>query len=182
MKLEALCIALTATACGDVSSPGDDMMMGDPTDEVAPLVVATTPTATASGIGADAKIEVTFSEAMDRATVEAAYASAALPLDKVSMQWSPDMTVLTISPDQPLLYGTGNGDDPSTAQRETYSITIGSAASDLSGNALGNDFVLAFSTKVRMSTTAKLVSALSRTTLGGSALAESVNVIAGDAS
>jgi len=157
-------------------------MTGDPSDQIAPKVVATTPTATASGVGADAKIEITFSEAMDRAAVEAAYSSAGLPLDKVSMAWNADMTVLTISPDQLLRYGSGNGDDPSTAPRETYSITIGAGASDLAGNALGNDFVLGFSTKVRMQTTAKIVSALSRTTLGGSALAENVNVIAGDAS
>jgi len=178
MKREALCIALTATACGGVNST-DDMMI-DPSDTVAPKIVSTTPTESEIGIGADTKIVVVFSEPMDPATVEPAYSSVQLPLDKVSTQWNADQTVLTISPDQSLLYGSGNGNNVNPADRLTYSISIGAGASDLVGNPLEADFVLSFSTKVRMATTAKLDSPLSCTTLGGSSMAENVNVIAGD--
>jgi hypothetical protein len=180
MKREALCIALTAAACGGVSST-DDMMMGDPADTLAPKIVSTTPTTDEVGIGADTKIVVVFSEPMDPATVEAAYSSEKLPLDKVSTQWNADQTVLTISPDQALLYGAGNGNSPAPADRLTYSLTIGAGATDLVGNPLESDFVLSFSTKIRMFTTATLTSPLSCTTLGGSSLAENTNVIAGDA-
>jgi hypothetical protein len=182
MKREALCIALTAAACGGVTSTDDDMMMGDPADTLAPKIVSTTPTTDEVGIGADTKIVVVFSEPMDPATVEAAYMSEKLPLDKVSTEWNADQTVLTISPDQSLLYGNGNGNSPNPADRLTYSITIGAGATDLVGNALEADFVLSFATKVRMFTTATLTPPLSCTTLGGATLAESVNVIAGDAS
>jgi hypothetical protein len=181
MKREALCIALTATACGGVSSTDGDMMMGDPADTLAPRIVSTTPATDEVGLGADTKIVVVFSEPMDPATVEAAYASEQVPLDKVSTQWNADQTVLTISPDQPLAYGTGNGNSPNPADRLTYSITIGTGATDLVGNPLESDFALSFSTKIRMFTTATLAPSLSRTTLGGSALAENINVIAGDA-
>jgi len=89
--------------------------------------------------------------------------------------------VLTISPDQALAYGTGNGNSPNPADRLTYSISIGAGATDLAGNPLEADFTLSFATKLRMFTTATLVSPLSCTTLGGSSLAENINVIAGDA-
>jgi hypothetical protein len=180
MKCEALCLALTIAACGGVNS-ADDTMMGDTGDTVAPKVVSSTPSTSETGVGAETKIHISFSEPMDPATVESAYSSPELPLDKISTEWNADQTVLTISPDQSLLYGSGTGNDPSTADRVTYTISIGTAATDLAGNALEADFALSFSTKVRMFTTAKLAAPLSCTTLGGSSLAESVNVIAGDA-
>jgi hypothetical protein len=135
-----------------------------------------------TGVDAKAKITVTFSEAMDPATVLSAYESAQLPLDKVSLSWNEDLTVLTISPDAELLYANGIGTDPAAATRLTYAISIGAEAADLTGTPMGTDYTLSFSTKLRMSTTAALVQALSRTTFGGTVLGEAIDVIAGDAS
>lgn len=170
-------VTLLAAGCGGVESMDD---MTDPTGDVeAPTVVSTTPTAAQSSLGADTKIQITFSEPMDPGTVVNAYHSVELPLDKVSTQWNADQTVLTISPDQPLEYGYGTGDDPTTADRKTYSISIGATATDLAGNPLV-PLDLSFSTKVRMHSMAFLEAPLSRSTLGGTALAETVNLMAGD--
>lgn len=178
-SLEALLIALAAAGCGEVASDMD--MMTDPGDTVAPLVVSSTPAAGTTGAASDVKIHITFSEPMDPATVEAGYASEKLPLDKVSTSWNAEQTVLTISPDAALLYGDGIGNDPSTATRITYAISIGTEATDLAGNPLEAAYELGFSTKVRMSTTAAFVDALTASTLGGSALPGD-NIIVGDAS
>ena len=122
----------------------------DPTDTEAPLVADTMPAANATGVPADQKLFVTFSEQMDPATVESAYSSSQLPLDKVSLSWSPDGRVLTISPDQPLEYAAGTGTDPSAVMPLTYSITIGAEAADLAGNPLAAPLELSFSTRRRL--------------------------------
>lgn len=125
----------------------------DPTDTEAPLVADTMPAANATGVPADQKLFVTFSEQMDPATVESAYSSSQLPLDKVSLSWSPDGRVLTISPDQPLEYAAGTGTDPSAVMPLTYSITIGAEAADLAGNPLEAPLELSFSTRRRLTAT-----------------------------
>jgi hypothetical protein len=139
------------------------------------------PTGDNTGASADTKIRITFSEPMDPATVMAGYASQKLPLDKVSMQWNADQTVLTISPDAELLYADGIGNDPTTQARLTYAITIGAESTDLVGNPLGTSYVLSFATKVRMATTAPYVTTLTATTLGGSTIG-GASVVIGDAS
>ncbi len=183
MKLSTFAYSIAATllatsvGCGDVNSTGPEP---DPEDIEAPLVVATTPATSGTGVDAKAKITITFSEPMDPATVMSAYESAALPLDKVSTSWDADQTELTISPDAGLLYAEGIGTDLTAVTRMAYSISIGPGAADLIGNPMGAAYVLSFSTKVRMATTAPRVSALSRSTVGGSMLAENLNLLMGD--
>jgi len=145
----ALLLAVSGAGCAD-----DDggMMQNppDPTDTEAPLVAGTMPAANATGVAADQKLFVTFSEPMDPATVESAYSSSQLPLDGVSLSWSPDGKVLTISPDQPLEYAAGTGTDPTTVMPLIYSITIGGEAADLAGNMLAAPLELSFSTRRRL--------------------------------
>jgi hypothetical protein len=188
MTIESLYAALTrtlpATLCLLASGCTDaDPATGpdpDPEDTTAPMVVSTTPTAAATAVGADAKIVITFSEQMDPATVEAAYASQQLPLDKVSMSWNADGTVLVISPDQPLAYAEGTGTDLSAVTPLAYGITIGAEAADLAGNPLGVALELTFSTKRRMAAAFGLISDLSRTALGGTLLGSSNDAWVGD--
>jgi len=172
-------LAIVAVGCTDSAEPGPQP---DPGDVTSPKVVSTTPTADATGVGAGAKIEITFSEPMDRGTIEAAYASPELPLDKISMAWNADGTVLTISPDQPLIYAEGTGTDPSAVTPLDYTISIGADAADLAGNPIDAPLALTFMTKRRMFTTFAIEPSLSRTTLGGSALGEQTDVMVGDAS
>lgn len=126
--------------------------MPDPDDTTSPSIVDVTPSAGESGVPADAQIVITFSEAMDRATVEAAYASQQLPLDKVSMSWNDAMDQLTIHPDQPLAYAEGIGNDPTAVQAKSYAVSLAASAADLAGNPLTSPLELAFTTKKRMAT------------------------------
>ena len=134
----------------------------------------------ATGIAADARIFVTFSEPMDPATVAAAYASTDLPLDAVSLAWSPDNTVLTISPDAGLAYAEGVGTDPDAVTARTYTVTIGAGAADYAGNPLTDATTLTFATRRRLSTSVPLDGDLTRVALGGSLLGSSNDVWVGD--
>jgi hypothetical protein len=147
----ALVLAAASAGCGkDPATDPDVDPDVDPTDETAPLVVDTMPAADATGVAANEKVFVTFSERMDPATVEAAYSSVQLPLDKVSLAWNPDGTVLTISPDTPLAYAEGTGTAPAAVTALTYVITIGAGAADLAGNTLGAPLELSFATRRRL--------------------------------
>lgn len=143
-----LLLAISGAACTDDSG----MMMNPPdtTDTEAPSVAETIPAIGATGVAADAKIHITFSEPMDPGTIEDAYDSPQLPLDKVGLEWTPDMQVLTITPSAPLYYAESTGTDLSVAERYTYTITIGTEAADLAGNRLTAPLQLSFATKRRL--------------------------------
>jgi len=173
-------LLLAAASAGCASDPATEEPDIDPTDETAPLVVDTLPAASETGVPASEKIFVTFSERMDPATVEAAYSSAQLPLDKVSFAWSPDGTVLTISPDAPLLYAEGIGTDPGAVTPLTYSITIGAGAADLAGNPLGAPMELSFATRRRLVASFGLDLALTYVFRNGTNLGASTEIWAGD--
>ncbi|HSD89524.1 MAG TPA: Ig-like domain-containing protein [Kofleriaceae bacterium] len=152
----------------------------DPTDVTAPMVVSTMPAANATGIGAGSKIVVVFSEPMDPATIEAAYASSDLPTASVSLNWNEDLTVLTITPSQELAYAEGIGTDPSAVTAKAYSLSIGSGAADLAGNRLAAPLELVFATKKRMSAVVSLDDSLTRVWLGGTLLSSSNDIWIGD--
>lgn len=145
----ALLFAAASAGCTD-DAPGMTDPDVDEPDTTAPSIVTTVPAASATGVAANATITITFSEEMDRGTVETAYASADLPLDQVSMEWNPAGTVLTIRPDAELEYESGIGTDPSTVTAKIYGLTIGAGAADLAGNAMTAPVALSFATKRRM--------------------------------
>ena len=173
----ALLLASSGTGCGGVESEMDPDV--DPGDTTAPVLVDSIPAANATGVPANQKITLTFSEPMDPATVEDAYSSSLLPLDKVSFQWSPDQKVLTISPDAPLEYAAGTGFDPSEVTPLTYAITIGAGAADLAGNPLGAALELSFATRRRMTTPFPIVPDLTKALLDTGVLA-GVSLFIGD--
>ena len=177
---EIACVALMA-GCGDVvTEPGGPGPMPDPNDTTSPRVVSTTPSASATGVGADTKLVIQFDEPMDPATVEAAYSSADLPLEQISLNFNADQTELTITPVKPLVYAEGMGTDPSAIPAKTYSIAISQAATDLAGNPLDAPLALSFATKRRMTASFPLDSTLTRVALGGTLLASSNDIWVGD--
>ena len=81
---------------------------------------------------------------MDAASVEAAYASADLPIDTVTLSWNEDATKLTVTPNDKLEYAGGSA--PADVVAKTYAVTIGAGAMDVAQNPMGEDATLAFST------------------------------------
>src|SRR5436309_824965 len=102
-------------------------------DVINPFVTDTRP------IGADTNttpwIRITFSEAMDQASVEQAF-SITPPIDG-SFQWSPDSRTVTFVPTRELQSGT------------TYAVVVDSRARDLAGNSMVQSKTLQFATAPR---------------------------------
>jgi hypothetical protein len=112
-------------------------------DYVAPTVVATTPLDQAKGVVKNAMISITFSEPMDVDSVIQVYRSDELRPDNAAFAWEDHNTRLVIRPVMPLDYAEVTGVDQPA---KTFTITIGSSAKDLAGNALGEDWSFSFST------------------------------------
>jgi len=112
-------------------------------DTGAPAIVSITPANGTKGVRSDAKIVVKFSEPMDRASAEAAYASASLPVGAVTLSWNGAGTELTITPTKVLSYDVGLDIEKPANQ---YAIAIGAGAKDLAGNALAAEGASKFST------------------------------------
>jgi hypothetical protein len=111
----------------------------DPNDMTPPTVVSVTPGDGFAGVPPDAVIVVTFSEPMDRESVENAYTSPDLPRSAVTFSWSENDTVLTIRPQAPL--SVASGSDPDEVAAATYELELTSGAHDVSGNALVREHV-----------------------------------------
>jgi hypothetical protein len=114
---------------GDPSGDGD----GDLVDTTPPSVVMTTPADEAHSVLPDAVIEVTFSEPMNKASVQSAWQSPLLSADKVTFSWDEPGTVLTVTPNEPLEIIPVDGNDTPGTQ---YSFSISDVATDLAGNGL----------------------------------------------
>jgi hypothetical protein len=140
----------TGDGDGDPSTGDGD---GDPTDgedTTPPSVTMTTPSLDQTGVLTDAVIEVSFSEPMDKASVQAAWQSPELPANAVTFAWDDAGTVLTVTPNDPLVIAEIDGlEDPA----EAYSFSINSAATDLAGNGLEPELSSSFTTARRWPTT-----------------------------
>ena len=124
---------------------------------VAPTVVSVSPANAATGVRADAKIIVTFSQPMDQAATQAAYQSSDLPASSVGFTWDASSTVLTIKPNAALEYAKGT---TTSAPPKSYGLKLNATAKDTTGNALA-PFTWVFTTLRRITIT--LVSDLTRT-------------------
>ncbi|MCH8075976.1 MAG: Ig-like domain-containing protein, partial [SAR324 cluster bacterium] len=93
---------------------------GSAPDTIAPSVVGTVPADQSTNVSVDTSITVTFSEAMNTASAEAALTVA--PALSGTFSWSGDNSVMTFVPGQSLSYS------------QTYSVTVASSAADTSGN------------------------------------------------
>lgn len=123
-------------AAGDLGTDPIPMagQSGEPSpDTVAPDIVSVSPSDGESGVRADAVIVITFTEAMDRAATEAAFASAAPALASPTFTWNGAGTRLTVEPGQPLPYAEIEALDEPPA---TIAFELVAGASDLAGNLL----------------------------------------------
>jgi hypothetical protein len=123
---------------------------------VAPLVVQISPTDGQTGVRADARLVITFSEPMNASATEAAFSSTDLPAHSYS--WDATGQVLTVTPTGGLAYATGT--DLSVSAR-SYSFVIGTGAADRAGNKLAQPFLAQFSTFRRLDFSAAASAGLS---------------------
>jgi hypothetical protein len=131
----------------ETSSGPDDDSTGESTggpqvDVDPPYIVSISPSDGAVGVRAKAPIVVTFSEPMNEAATEAAYHSTDIPPDDVTMSWNDAGDELTIIPKEPL--ALADGVDLEMVEAIAYSLTIGTQAQDLAGNALEEDHTIEF--------------------------------------
>ena len=119
-------------ACAKVGKP-----QGGPADEAAPTIVSHAPAADAIRVAFDARVEILFSERMDRLrTVEAIFVSPESPIE---FQWSGfGGRQLVLRFKRPL-----------QADR-TYVVTVGTGARDLRNNPLAESYSFAFGTGDRL--------------------------------
>lgn len=103
-------------------------------DRAPPRVLAHTPAADTTGVAPDTRVELVFSEAMDRRRTEDALFIS--PTSQVEYRWRGRRLQLHFPE------GLQSG--------RTYVITAGTGARDLRGNALGQSFTLAFATGDRL--------------------------------
>lgn len=158
----ALSLSLTAVGCGSVETMGtgeDGADAGGPADLSAPLLVSTSPVDGAIGQGADVEVLLSFSEPMDKASVEAELDTSAL--GAVTLAWNSTGDTLTISPEAPLAYAEGIG-DPSDFAAEAYVVELGAGATDVAGNPIGSQNTIEFTTLKSVSTTVAINTGLSR--------------------
>lgn len=117
----------TGTTPPTGSGPAETRRAGVPVDETAPAVSAVDPAAGASGVATGANITVTFSEAVDPATVTSATVSVT-PAGGVPINATRTLdatgTVLTVDPAMALAAGT------------TFRVSIGTGITDVAGNGL----------------------------------------------
>jgi hypothetical protein len=142
---------------GDTGEPGTSG--GEEVDTTPPTVMSTIPADQAVGVAADVVLSVTFSEPMDKASVQAAYQSEDLPASMVTMSWNETGDQLIVTPNAPLWYG--NGSSPEDATYVDYAFSIGTAAADLAGNELQEDVHVAFTTLAHITEVIPVLGALS---------------------
>jgi hypothetical protein len=138
----------TSSEAGTPSTPAEagaaGVEMPVEGDTEAPSILSSLPLDGATGVKSNIAIEIQFSEPMDTASVEAAYQSEDLPPDAVTFAWNDDATWLTVAPNEDLEYATGV--DPAEVLAKGYVLTIAGTAADPSGNTLGEDATLSFTT------------------------------------
>jgi len=115
-----------------------------------PTIVSVTPTNNAGGVLATTPVKLTFSEAMDTAAVEKALTVSSVAASGLTFSWGSASTVLTITANAGWSYATGTS---SSLAALKYTVTLGTAAKDAQGTALGATFSSAFSTRRRITHT-----------------------------
>jgi hypothetical protein len=104
-------------------------------DSVKPRLVATLPASGATAIPRNTPLTVTFSESMNRASVQVGISITGLTLAAADFSWADDDSRVSVLP-QPALW----------AAASNLAVTISSGCRDLSGNPLENPSVMTFTT------------------------------------
>ena len=92
---------------------------------------------------------ISFSEPMDKASVQAAWQSPGLPASAVTFGWDDTGTILTVTPNEPLVIAEIVALEESA---QAYGYSINTAATDLAGNSLEQDYEVVFTTARRWTT------------------------------
>lgn len=154
-----LVLTLATAACGDtmVDETGPDaggnadIDAGDAPDTTAPTIVSITPANGATGIRDDATVVFVFSEPMDQLSVQNSLDTS--DLGGVSFEWTNGGATLTITPDLPLAYAEGAGNDPDATTATRYAVVLGTGATDEAGNNVEVGAETRFDTLKSMTTT-----------------------------
>jgi hypothetical protein len=127
-------VAIASSDGGSAGAAGVDSAP----DNEPPRVVSVTPADGALGVRSNEKLVLRFSQQMLKDSVETAYRSSDLPSPVVTFAWSDDFTTLTISPNAPLLYASGNAlaDGSVELAAKTYHYGFADGALASAGRAL----------------------------------------------
>jgi hypothetical protein len=145
-----LAIILAVTACGSVESGGppdaDHTADGGGSSGSPPTVTAVDPPS-GSRVPEDLAIAITFSEAMDRASVEAAieFPGGAAP----SFEWSEDGSRVTASRLVPYPEGSG----PEQVEPGVFHVELAAGAADAEGDRVSGALELEYTLRYRRITT-----------------------------
>ena len=127
-------------SAGNAMTPANvNFTTGALPDATAPTVLGSSPASGATGVPVNTNISFTFSEAMNRSTVEAAFSGAGITC---AWAWTSDSTLATCNPTANLSFST------------VYNVSIGTGAKDEAGNALAGAFNSSFTTASAPDTTA----------------------------
>ena len=132
---------------GGTAGTGGTGGSGGTADTTRPQIVDVAPFNGQTGVASNAKVVVTFSEAMNQTAVRNAYSSSTLLAGQVTFGWNGAGTILTITPNNPLPYAFG---DTLTLPATAFSFQISTAATDLAGNGLAATFSSSFTTLRRI--------------------------------
>lgn len=164
-RLTLIPLAWLAVGCGHVDNGDDGVTPPDgPVTPGAASVLAVSPADGEVGVSADVSITVTFSAAMDQASVESAWQSTDLPASTVTFGWNASGDTLTITPAAPLVLAEGT--NPAVVTARPYSFQIASSATTLDGGALAAPLAVTFTTARRIRVSLTAVNALTRTMRG----------------
>ncbi|MCE5324389.1 Ig-like domain-containing protein [bacterium] len=130
----AVTLTCTATSTSDdqISASKSTQLTVSSTDSTPPEVASVTPASGAEAVSAGTNIVITFSEAMEPESTEAAF-SIAPAVGSIGYTWSADAKTLTIT-------------HADFSLDSDYTCSIASSALDANGNAMAEQYTWAFST------------------------------------
>jgi len=142
-------LVLVSAACGNVESGPDDVVDhsdpdAGPDPGAAPTVVAVDPPSD-SLVDEDVAVTITFSEPMDRSSVEVAFSSGAAP----ELTWNQDGTAVTAARHVPY----PEGEDPDVVAPRSFQVSLADSAADLDGDPLAGQLELTYTLRYRRITT-----------------------------
>lgn len=127
VALKANDLAGNALAATDLS-----FQTAAPADTVAPVVESSAPALNATNVPTTVALSLSFSEAMNKSAVDAAFSIS--PAVAGAVLWDADSRLRSFQPAAPLAAGT------------QYTLTLGVGASDVAGNTIAAPYVVQFTT------------------------------------
>jgi len=130
------------------STSGGTGATGGTGDTTAPTIVSISPTNSATGVKSNAQIKITFSEVMNSSATTQALSVGGFAASELNTSWDTSGKVLTVTPKTAFAYATGS--TPAGTPATKYTVTVGTAATDLAGNPLSSTFSSSFTTLRRI--------------------------------